>query len=182
SAVARGLRSLAQLARGARQFAAAQARFGRQAGFAVRTFDQRLGARLDRVGVALQEAGDGFGRQARHLRGGGVAGLEHGVDVVPARDRIGVFGDRLAGGRVVGVEAPFGRPGLAPGAIDQYRLQFGGGGHDTGFSRISPSMSMRTTSPELRVKSSPGTMPVPVNRNAPEGWRSSRSSQPASSA
>src|SRR5690606_18595339 len=122
----------------------------------------------------------GVGRQAGHVRGRLPARLEHGLDILPARDRVVVVVDGLAGGGIPGVEAAGGTR-RAPGAVEQDRLQVGGGTHDTGFSRVSPSMSMRTTSPDRRVKSSPGTMPVPVNRNTPPGWRSSRSSQPASS-
>lgn len=41
----------------------------------------------------------------------------------------------------------------------------------TGFVSVPmPSIVMETTSPSASVKSSGGTMPVPVIRNAPSGW------------
>src|SRR5690606_40998321 len=74
--------------------------------------------------------------------------------------------------RVVRAEAAGRRGRLDPAAVDEDGLQVLA--HCTGFSRTRPSISMRTTSPDCRVKVSSGTMPVPVNRKAPKGKDSSR--------
>src|SRR5690606_17407653 len=102
-----------------------------------------------------------------------LAGFEHGVEVFPAGDREIVAVEFQLLGGIPGAEASGRGVGRGPAAVEQDGLQVGLA-HCTGFSRTRPSISMRTTSPDCRVKDSSGTMPVPVNRKAPNGNDSSR--------
>ena len=174
AAVTRGLGGLAQLAGGARQLAVAQAPFERQAGLAMRGFDQGVGTRLDGGGVGVEEGADALARQLRHLGGGTLAGVQHRVQIGPTGDRVIVRVQLLPLRGIERVEAAFRRLRLDPAAVDKNGLHGSGVAHDTGFSRTRPPMSMLTTSPACRVKVSSGTMPVPVNRKAPWGNASSR--------
>ena len=134
---------------------------------------------FDPRGVRFQELGQPLARQrAQHgkRRGRGRQGV---VAVLPGTDRV-LVRQRLASGRVLGSKrAP--RLSRPPLAVDQDRLHGHGylGLYPCTIGLVNvpmPSIETATRSPGCSVKSRSGTMPVPVNRNAPWGNELSRPS------